>query len=694
VTPTPHAHQALYGYDEGHRLLASSAELSNADRRLLLRQTDSPDAGITGWNELLAGYPLPSGSFAWCLTWAAPEMLRPGCVWTHVLILEPDALAQVGLFSPSEVFRRPQGPIPDLTPYRDPVALAHWDGGSAVRGGELVKLIAALIWAFYEPPTRPVRVGRVMMKEEQRHLLLMTLWGEVWPELRRTISVADAPQTPRELPDGPFDLQLQRGVRRAAASEARVIDRLPAAKPPRWAEALADEAFAPAGLTAFLSAYGPEFPARRDSVVPVVRIWLAHQASDADQVLATLLAALPEASDGRQLKRDLLAPKRTPSGCSGRLAEPSLLGTLIANEDPAGLLQEDLRIADRVRTLLSKSPAELSPLLDAMPKKDSPAATEAMDAVVASLSPPFVKRLLRSDPEGLQRLVRLRPALAATPEILSALDADQLWDAIRHLRGSQQRTGTVVAVVLAGGEIDAQQVAQSWRGSGPAVAKRLIEAGAPARLRDPWIASMDPAQRLRMASEPGQDPGLIAALADGMPAEKLREWNPELILVALGGSGKLTLSSNALLAALEETERPAWAPVAMAAYERLHPKASADTLGAARSLLVNVGKELPASDVAGRLARSLNQALKRGKWPVCSALLCKDRPAFEALIGADDRAGLARRILADILSDPSAAADWQRAVMTERVSQRADPGWLAKYLDRGLSEIASFLQRR
>src|SRR4051794_15361904 len=87
------AHQALYGYDDGHRLLASSVELSSADEHLLARQTDSPDAGTPGWQELLAGFPLPSGRYAWTMTWPAPELSRPGCVWTHVLVLDPSATA-------------------------------------------------------------------------------------------------------------------------------------------------------------------------------------------------------------------------------------------------------------------------------------------------------------------------------------------------------------------------------------------------------------------------------------------------------------------------------------------------------------------------------------------------------------------------------------------------------------------------
>src|SRR5215213_2341851 len=104
--------QALHGYENGHRLLAASAELVSADRRVLARQTDSPDAGrVAGWDALLTGHPLPSGAFALSMTWPAPEMPRPGCVWTHTLLIDFADIAVIASLSDLDnLFRGPNAP--------------------------------------------------------------------------------------------------------------------------------------------------------------------------------------------------------------------------------------------------------------------------------------------------------------------------------------------------------------------------------------------------------------------------------------------------------------------------------------------------------------------------------------------------------------------------------------------------------
>src|SRR4051812_36584795 len=83
-------HQALHGYADGHRLIASSATLKTRDAKSMLALSDASGSGAripeSGY---LTGYPLSeSGMYAFARTWAAPEMSRPGCVWTHTLIID------------------------------------------------------------------------------------------------------------------------------------------------------------------------------------------------------------------------------------------------------------------------------------------------------------------------------------------------------------------------------------------------------------------------------------------------------------------------------------------------------------------------------------------------------------------------------------------------------------------------------
>lgn len=84
-------HQALHGYSEGHILLASSiSTLTQRDRKKM--------AVLSDWDEYarkeddssyITAYPLPdSPYYVIAKTWYANEMERPGCVWTHSLLLD------------------------------------------------------------------------------------------------------------------------------------------------------------------------------------------------------------------------------------------------------------------------------------------------------------------------------------------------------------------------------------------------------------------------------------------------------------------------------------------------------------------------------------------------------------------------------------------------------------------------------
>lgn len=84
-------HQTLHGYSEGHILLASSiSTLTQRDRKKM--------AVLSDWDEYarkeddssyITAYPLPdSPYYVIAKTWYANEMERPGCVWTHSLLLD------------------------------------------------------------------------------------------------------------------------------------------------------------------------------------------------------------------------------------------------------------------------------------------------------------------------------------------------------------------------------------------------------------------------------------------------------------------------------------------------------------------------------------------------------------------------------------------------------------------------------
>src|SRR4051812_28778006 len=95
--PTPIIQQTLHGYSSGHRLLAASLELTPDARDLLVAFSDlSGTRPQKGFESYLTGYPLlESGYYVFARTWLAPEMSRPGSVWTHSLLIPLDLFGEL-----------------------------------------------------------------------------------------------------------------------------------------------------------------------------------------------------------------------------------------------------------------------------------------------------------------------------------------------------------------------------------------------------------------------------------------------------------------------------------------------------------------------------------------------------------------------------------------------------------------------
>ena len=101
------AEQMLYGYSSGHALINTSL------KKNLIRQRDvdllSDASGIGKFNNYVTCYPIyEDGYYVFAKTWYADEMQRPGCVWTHViLIMFEDMERSQGKINISELFHRP-----------------------------------------------------------------------------------------------------------------------------------------------------------------------------------------------------------------------------------------------------------------------------------------------------------------------------------------------------------------------------------------------------------------------------------------------------------------------------------------------------------------------------------------------------------------------------------------------------------
>ena len=181
--PSILVHQALHGYNDGHRLLSCSTPLDPFDARVLLVMSDLSGPGMKPADGgYLTGYPLErSGRYVLSRTWAAAEMPRPGCVWTHSLIVENADLAK--LMSAQTLLDSFKRPINSdfRQAYNSPVSVSL---PRKPDGIEPIERAGFLLQALYEFPSKQVVTSaNESFADEQ---VITAIWMQQWPRLRRS----------------------------------------------------------------------------------------------------------------------------------------------------------------------------------------------------------------------------------------------------------------------------------------------------------------------------------------------------------------------------------------------------------------------------------------------------------------------------------------------------------------------------
>lgn len=128
-------HQALFGYSNGHHLISSSTSFNNKTLKILETLSDLTGTTIsTDFDGYLTGYSLPEEKiYVISKTWFANEMPRPGCVWTHSLIIPFNTHeAQLQSINFDTLFTRPNISLPNYIEfYSNPIKL-NFDGNLSI----------------------------------------------------------------------------------------------------------------------------------------------------------------------------------------------------------------------------------------------------------------------------------------------------------------------------------------------------------------------------------------------------------------------------------------------------------------------------------------------------------------------------------------------------------------------------------
>lgn len=455
-------HQAIHGYRDGHRLLSSSVSLSADSARAMLILSDmSGPAMQPGFDEYFTGYPLPGSEFfVFAKTWYAPEMQRPGCVWTHSLLLSREQLTHASAAALVAEFRRPQQDGVESAA-AIPIELEGAGDGGKVDGFADPMAAAALVGAVLGQ-ARPVIV--TVEKAGQLELAFLRLWEELWPVARGRFSFCTGALMPRSVAGALMDLQaVPRAIPssqfRKSAESAFVLDLRSPGTPEEWVELFLE--IVKRGDTTFRSwldvAAGAD--ASRGlvpSLVPIFGAWRA-QGSSARSALTSVVTA-KDLDPGVRSRLVGMAFDRADAeaGASGRR---ELLQEACGCRD-ADLVPASTVLEDQARKLFVQSRADgVALILSLLGRELNEVGERVLRAAVSLVLPNDLEAFGDAQAPYLPTIVGANHQLASSPmlwtrvgsrsaEVLSQLGGMNLID--------EERTKILDAIISSGRDVSVE----------------------------------------------------------------------------------------------------------------------------------------------------------------------------------------------------------------------------------------------
>jgi hypothetical protein len=487
--------QTLHGYSEGHRFIIGSTKLAQQDARVMLVLSDSSGSGAkipsAGY---LTGYPLTGpGKYVLARTWSAPEMSRPGCVWTHSLLMD---FADLGRLSSAgdlvRHLRRPSGSA--YSSYSAPLDITI-----SPCADQIVHLdsdrVAQWLEAIYRKPRSKVVALRDSIQDDE---FVLALWMQQWPRLRRAFRFCTLAVDDRSMGGDIFDLQLIHPSSRSRRSSlpdtvlASSISFDPAVA------ALIHDLRRPdgTGLRRFLREVGGDVSNGRAAMLPLTHLFAALDPNAKPESIAEAVHELEHLGPGQGRIGRAAAAKLVlsrPDEVDQRLFQFAL-EQLRSNET---LMDVDPEIVGRA--ILKWHPEAFGDAL-----KSNDALRTAVNAALPSLKVEELTSALSQMPDAFTAILPARPDLLESPDAwrIQHFSPERL---LAKVNLAPEQAGRVVSAMIVAHRGEGAEVAVQRFGIRPII--RAVEAGDDRLSGDilrPWMRAV--------AARPGE---VAACLTDG-----------------------------------------------------------------------------------------------------------------------------------------------------------------------------------
>lgn len=487
--------QTLHGYSEGHRLIYGSFKLPQPDARLMLVLSDASGSGSRIPSEgYLTGYPLAeAGKYVLARTWAAPEMSRPGCVWTHSLLIDFADLARLGsALDLLQCFQRPSGEGGSGYASRLEV---EWERSPAAVHPDEIGRAGQWVSALYGKPK-----GRIIAERQGPgdDALVLAVWMQQWPRLRRAFRFCSFSVDDRSTSADTFDLQLM-----DAGRSTRL--RLPggivasAVEQGEWLGALLDDLELPArsDLRQFLRDVGSDVTNGRAAMVPLIHLHGALEPNAGSSRLAHAVSELQRLGLGQ--------------GRMGRAAAARVVFSRSGIDDRR-LLDFALQQVRADRNLLGIDPAVVGrallrwrPDLLAAGLAEEDPLQKAVEAALPGADPEELVGVFETVPDAVAAVLPSRPDLLEHASFWRTSTIDVLG-LIRSLNADQAHAARIVNALTEAARDDCSRVVVDRFGISPVVAALSQMNVSEIRSRMGWIHAM--ARRTNDLAERMADGGL------------------------------------------------------------------------------------------------------------------------------------------------------------------------------------------
>jgi hypothetical protein len=468
--------QLLHGYSEGHRLLQGSTRLPDDASRVVLRMSDLSGSGVAkGFEEYITGYPLPAiNAYALAKTWYAPEMPRPGCVWTHTILIPHSALSEIKcLWDLVGLFQRPaHGATLDAYSRALPRNQGSVEGLTGVRP-RLPIVPPEIFCTIYEQGSKPVVIGSSTSKEFEA--VIFALWSQQWPSLRRDFTFCTGALGARSLGGAPFNVQcapvsaLRSVVLEitAASGGDPVLFGAPPVAPSPWAlRAAADAANCSGGeLREFLWDASDDTTVRENFAGLVTLFESLNGCENAAGLLSEVLERFPEAKSGARLKSLLFGEAGQRNYV--QFDEAQLLLALGTTDRHPGLDAEQLKVNERGKALCLRDAGAARQLLgDLFRSNLNPLGEEMLAGLISALDPETARRVTADQPQFLPAVFRAKPSLASSHQLWEAA-GHRKWDLFEAVAGAGDLDAVLVgkitvALLDAGGDFLLRRALEKW----------------------------------------------------------------------------------------------------------------------------------------------------------------------------------------------------------------------------------------